>query len=174
MFLVSDSIVYHFKCINEKPISFILAPMTLILFCYYVYIYVRKFYPITVNCWFCNTNFKVAFEDRFEFTCISCGQFNGFKEASTAFVQVLYCFMLVLINVFFSIVQDGSYSKIIPEQHDQWFNQTAFSVVQNDVNESKNGLCHKCNIIQEIKIKQLASFVPSNEKSFDIEVEKFR
>jgi len=45
---------------------------------------------------------------------------------------------------------------------------------QNDIKESKNGLCHKCNIIQEMKVKQLASFIPTNEKNFDREVEKFK
>lgn len=47
-------------------------------------------------------------------------------------------------------------------------------MVQNELKESKNGLCHKCNIIQEMKIKQLASFTPSKEKNFDSEIEKFK
>lgn len=49
-----------------------------------------------------------------------------------------------------------------------------YNVAQNDVQENKNGLCHKCNIIQEIKIKQLASFIPTKEKNFDKEIEKFQ
>lgn len=146
---VSDYVTYYLQFINEKPMSSILVPVTLSLFCYYIYIFVRKFYPICVNCWFCNANFKVAFEDRFEFTCIECGQFNGFKE-------------------------DGSYSKIIPEQHDHQYNKTIFTINQNDNKESKNGLCHKCNIIQEMKVKQLASFIPTKEKYFDREIEKFK
>ncbi|KAL4119259.1 hypothetical protein QTP88_012092 [Uroleucon formosanum] len=146
---VSDYVTNYFNYINEKPVPSVLAPITITLFCYYVYIYVRKFYPIYVNCWFCNANFKVAFEDRFEFACIECGQFNGFKE-------------------------DGSYSKSIPEQHDQRYNRAVFSVIQEDVKENKNGLCHKCNIIQEMKVKQLACFVPTRERNFDKEIEKFK
>ncbi|XP_015379438.1 PREDICTED: uncharacterized protein LOC107173418 isoform X2 [Diuraphis noxia] len=146
---VTDYITNYFNYINEKPVPSILAPITITLFCYYVYIYVRKFYPIYVNCWFCNANFKVAFEDRFEYSCIECGQFNGFKE-------------------------DGSYSKLIPEQHDQRYNKAVFSVIREDVQENKNGLCHKCNIFQEMKVKQLACFIPTKEKNFDREIEKFK
>jgi len=145
-----DYVANYLHLINEKPMSSILVPVTLSLLCYYIYIYVRKFYPIRVNCWFCNANFKVAFEDRFEYTCIECGQFNGFKK-------------------------DGSYTKIIPEQHDHRYNRTIFTVNQNEkIKESKNGLCHKCNIIQEMKVKQLASFAPIDERNFDKEVEKFK
>lgn len=70
--------------------------------------------------------------------------------------------------------QDGSYTKTIPEQHDQRYNKTVFNILQNDIKESKNGLCHRCNIIQEMKVKQLASFTPINENNFDREVEKFK
>ncbi|XP_026817909.1 uncharacterized protein LOC113556892 isoform X1 [Rhopalosiphum maidis] len=148
-FFSDDYVTNYFNYVNEKPIPLVLTPITITLFCYYVYIYVRKFYPIYVNCWFCNANFKVAFEDRFEYSCIECGQFNGFKE-------------------------DGSYSKSIPEQHDQRYNKAIFSVVQEDVKENKNGLCNKCNIIQEMKVKQLACFIPTKEKYFDREIEKFK
>ncbi|XP_027836184.1 uncharacterized protein LOC114118947 isoform X2 [Aphis gossypii] len=147
--LFSDYFTNYYDYVNDKPIPLVLAPLTIALFCYYVFIYVRKFYPIYVNCWFCNANFKVAFEDRLEYSCIECGQFNGFKK-------------------------DGSYSKSIPEQHDQRYNRAIFSVVQEDFKENKNGLCNKCNIIQEMKVKQLASFTPTKEKYFDREIEKFK
>lgn len=98
MFLVSDYVTNYFNYINEKPVPSVLAPITITLFCYYVYIYVRKFYPIYVNCWFCNANFKVAFEDRFEFTCIECGQFNGFKEASIVLYKYL-CIYTIYIYI---------------------------------------------------------------------------
>lgn len=147
--LFSDYFTNYYDYVNERPIPLVLAPITITLFCYYVFIYVRKFYPIYVNCWFCNANFKVPFEDRLEYSCIECGQFNGFKK-------------------------DGSYSKSIPEQHDQRYNRAIFSVVQEDFKENKNGLCNKCNIIQEMKVKQLASFTPTKEKYFDREIEKFK
>ncbi|VVC44446.1 Hypothetical protein CINCED_3A007914 [Cinara cedri] len=145
----SDYTTNYLNSINEKPVSSLLAPVTLALFCYYIYVYVRKFYPICVNCWFCNANFKVPFEDRFEYTCVECKQFNGFKN-------------------------DGSYSKIIPEQHDHRYNKSIFTELQDSPTESKNGLCHKCNIVQELKVKQLASFTPTNEKYFDKEIEIFK
>lgn len=150
--------------------SSILVLVTMSLLCYYIYIYVRKFYPIRVNCWFCNADFKVAFEDRFEYTCIECGQFNGFKKASISLISSF----LISYNIKIPF-QDGSYTKIIPEQHDHHYNRTIFTVNQNEkIKENKNGLCHKCNIIQEIKVKQLASFVPIEERNFDKEVEKFK
>lgn len=39
---------------------------------------------------------------------------------------------------------------------------------------ASNGFCKLCNINQQLKIKQLASFVPLNEDNYDEEVEKFR
>lgn len=84
----------------------------------------------------------------------------------------MYVFLTVFNkNIFF--FQDGSYSKIIPEQHIQRNNSTTFTIKQN-IKKIKNGLCHKCNIIQEMKVKQLASFVPTKEKYFDREVEKYK
>jgi len=98
MFLVSDdNVTNYFNYFNEKPIPLVLTPITITLFCYYVYIYVRKFYPIYVNCWFCNANFKVAFEDRFEYSCIECGQFNGFKEASNKYLYILCVYVYICI-----------------------------------------------------------------------------
>ncbi|XP_050539549.1 uncharacterized protein LOC126904505 isoform X2 [Daktulosphaira vitifoliae] len=135
--------------LKEKPISTTLLPIITIIFIYYIYTYVRKFYPITVNCWFCNSNFSVPYENKSEFTCSQCGQFNGFKD-------------------------DGSYSKEILEQHDEILNNDHFVVSQNNTKENKNGLCNRCNIIQEIKIKQLASFTPSKEKYFDKEIDAFK
>lgn len=54
------------------------------------------------------------------------------------------------------------------------YNSTTFNMNQNYIKESKNGLCHKCNIIQEMKVKQLASFTPTKEKYFDREIEKYK
>lgn len=93
----------------------------------------------------------------------------------------IYYFKLSLFNQLlyiykdtFILFQDGSYTKSIPEQHDQRYNQAVFSVVQENVKENKNGLCNKCNIIQEMKVKQLACFTPTKEKYFDREIEKFK
>lgn len=99
MFLVSDYVTNYLYFVNEKPLSTVLAPITLALFCYYIYIYIRKFYPIWVNCWFCNADFKVAYENQFEYTCIECGQFNGFKKASIIYYYYIFC-IYVFLTVF--------------------------------------------------------------------------
>jgi Ima1 N-terminal domain len=39
---------------------------------------------------------------------------------------------------------------------------------------SQNGLCRKCNINQELKVQQLASFVPISKANFDEEIEVYR
>lgn len=38
----------------------------------------------------------------------------------------------------------------------------------------KNGLCKMCNINQQLKVAQLANFVPMNEKKFDEEIESYK
>lgn len=38
----------------------------------------------------------------------------------------------------------------------------------------KNGLCRMCNVNQQLKIAQLANFVPMNEKNYDEEIESYR
>lgn len=42
-------------------------------------IYRRRF-PATVNCWFCNENTKIPYDDLNKWTCKKCEQYNGFTE----------------------------------------------------------------------------------------------
>lgn len=37
-----------------------------------------------------------------------------------------------------------------------------------------NGLCHLCNNNQQLKIFQLANFIPFNEANYDAEIEHFQ
>lgn len=85
-----------------------------------------------------------------------------------------YLTRFVFVIKVFICLQDGSYSKIIPEQHEHRYNKSIFTEHQDSSKESKNGLCHKCNIVQELKVKQLACFTPTKEKYFDKEIEIFK
>lgn len=111
----------------------------------------RKKFPIKVNCWFCNTNSKVPYENFNSFICPSCEQFNGFNE-------------------------DGSYSKEIPEQHFSRLNsnRVAFCQRVNKRLPDVNGLCETCNRHQEMKVLQLANFKPRNESNYEEEIEEYR
>lgn len=43
-----------------------------------VYFKIRRNFPASVNCWFCNVNTKVPYEDSNSWTCPACEQYNGF------------------------------------------------------------------------------------------------
>lgn len=113
--------------------------------------YFRKRFAITVNCWFCNTNTRVPYEQRNAFNCPSCSQYNGFNE-------------------------DGSYNREMPEQHYSKLNASKKGFCQKT--ESRlpqvNGLCEPCNRNQEMKVIQLANFKPRNEAEYDEEIEDYR
>ncbi|KAJ8920281.1 hypothetical protein NQ315_011942 [Exocentrus adspersus] len=112
-----------------------------------LYLIKRNGFYIRVNCWFCNGWTKVAYADRNSFYCPFCQQYNGFTV-------------------------DGGYNKVIEEQFDTSFNKTCRNIGNTD--PLSNGLCSYCNNNQQLKVRQLAAFVPLDEKNFDIEVEHFR
>ncbi|XP_071446129.1 transmembrane protein 201 homolog [Hetaerina americana] len=115
-----------------------------------LYFKVRRKYPITVNCWFCNKNTKVPYESSNSWECPACDQYNGF-------------------------LSDGDYNKSIPAQHDQDLNRPILPKREkNQAKKSTVGLCWKCNCNQELKIYQLASFTPINPLNYDQEIEGFR
>ncbi|XP_065203695.1 uncharacterized protein LOC135833833 [Planococcus citri] len=116
-----------------------------------LYNFVKNHSFVTVNCWFCNTNFRVPFKNRKEWFCEQCLQFNGFKE-------------------------DGDYSKVLPEQFDETLNRKYVKAESSQTSYvfNSNGLCSFCNANQELKIKQLALYVPFQEKNYDEEIEIFR
>ncbi|XP_055680717.1 transmembrane protein 201 homolog [Lutzomyia longipalpis] len=119
----------------------------------------RKKFPARVNCWFCNTNTSVPYLLRNSWTCEKCDQYNGFSP-------------------------DGGYNRDVPAQYCTKLNwspirgrrggsvkSSALSSVQSS---PSNGLCDICNRNQCLKVQQLASFVPQNERTFNEEVEVYR
>lgn len=74
--------------------------------------------------------------------------------------------------------QDGDYNRDIPAQRVSKMNASRFARASasnaNDVLPASNGLCEPCNRNQELKMQQLASFVPVDEQTFDEEVDAFR
>lgn len=112
---------------------------------------VRKRFPILVNCWFCNTNTRVPYESSNSWFCPSCTQYNGFTE-------------------------DGDYNREIPAQYQCRLNPQGNITDDDKISYSAphNGLCFGCNRNQELKIHQLASFVPDVEEDYDEEVEEYK
>ncbi|KAL3269219.1 hypothetical protein HHI36_008301 [Cryptolaemus montrouzieri] len=111
-----------------------------------IYFKIRKCFPIMVNCWFCNSWIKVAYDNRNSFDCTTCLQYNGFTK-------------------------DGSYNKVIEAQHDSTINK--IPTIKPRV-KSSNGLCDMCNHNQQLKITQLANFTPLIEDNYDTEIEHFK
>lgn len=106
----------------------------------------RKILPFRVNCWFCNHNFWLPFPQRNSWNCPGCEQYNGFTK-------------------------DGDYNrplifkkKEVFTRSPKYFNRAPAS----------NGMCRMCNINQQLKVAQLANFVPMNENNYDNEVDLYR
>ncbi|XP_049529403.1 uncharacterized protein LOC125947912 [Anopheles darlingi] len=127
-----------------------------------LYLNIRRRFPVKVNCWFCNANTSVPYDQANSFVCPSCAQYNGFTA-------------------------DGDYNREIPEQYQQRYHgRYCYTQPRNITDDDKwgttrsvasagnNGLCFGCNRNQELKIHQLASFVPEDENNYDAEVEDYR
>ncbi|KAJ6638925.1 Transmembrane protein [Pseudolycoriella hygida] len=120
-----------------------------------LYIKIRQHFPIKVNCWFCNSNAKVPYNEFNSWTCRSCDQYNGFDK-------------------------DGDYNCDIPAQRSMKLNKRWKTSASDEhssygattTRAARNGLCPTCNRNQEIKMQQLASFEP--QENFDDEIEHFR
>ncbi|XP_058062331.1 uncharacterized protein LOC131212471 [Anopheles bellator] len=129
-----------------------------------IYLNIRRRFPAKVNCWFCNRDTCVPYDESNSFVCPTCTQYNGFTA-------------------------DGDYNREIPEQYqaklnrdycvtplgnitddDKWGNAKGFAASSTQY----NGLCFGCNRNQELKMHQLASFVPEDESNYDFEVEEYR
>lgn len=104
-----------------------------------------------MNCWFCNTNTRVPYNQQNSFKCPSCSQFNGFTD-------------------------DGDYNREIPEQHYSKLNASNSSFCQKTELRlpATNGLCEGCNRNQEMKVIQLANFRPRCEINYDEEIEEYK
>ncbi|XP_047739181.1 transmembrane protein 201-like isoform X2 [Hyalella azteca] len=120
----------------------------------FAYIKLRPFFPVQVNCWFCNTDTKVPFKSKNSFVCPNCKQYNGFTE-------------------------DGDYNCDMPSQYCESLNSppTRARVKQPPSSTPGlslgNGLCQTCNLYQAMKVKALADFVPSHPDKFDEEVDVY-
>ncbi|XP_033107578.1 uncharacterized protein LOC117109377, partial [Anneissia japonica] len=111
----------------------------------------KKPRELTVNCWFCNVNSTVPAGNANCWDCPHCDQYNGFDS-------------------------EGNYNKPIPAQHYSDFNQGVYAqnpAVTVDDKKFKNILCDQCNQNQQLKVQQLAMFVPYNMKNYDFEIEDF-
>ncbi|KOB79252.1 Uncharacterized protein OBRU01_00120 [Operophtera brumata] len=106
----------------------------------------RSTLPWRVNCWFCNSNSWVKYPEHNSWTCPHCEQYNGFTK-------------------------DGDYNKILTTANAQPMPMTPRAFHKSP---PKNGLCKMCNINQQLKVAQLANFIPMNEKKFDEEIETYR
>lgn len=61
---------------------------------------------------------------------------------------------------------------MIPEQHDELMNKKGASKIVKS--PAANGLCSFCNNNQQLKVFQLAHFVPLVEENYDMEIEHFQ
>ncbi|CAG9114891.1 unnamed protein product [Plutella xylostella] len=105
----------------------------------------RSVLPWRVNCWFCNHNQWVKYPETNCWTCPKCEQYNGFTK-------------------------DGDYNKQLFNHNDH--NSKIPKVFRKS--PPKNGLCKMCNINQQLKVAQLANFVPMNERNYDNEIDSYR
>ncbi|XP_028309865.1 transmembrane protein 201 [Gouania willdenowi] len=109
-----------------------------------------------VNCWFCNGNTVVPYGNRNCWDCPICDQYNGFQE-------------------------NGDYNKPIPAQHLEHLNHgVSGSLPLSETPKCLQYvncqmlLCKKCNNNQSVKIKQLASYMPRDDESYDEEIEAYK
>jgi len=88
----------------------------------------RPHFTITVNCHYCDENFKVPYSKANSFICPFCDQYNGWNE-------------------------DGDFNKTIDFNMES---NTRFVKEQKSSAPHENGLCRSCNLNQELKIAQVA------------------
>uniref|UniRef100_A0A672ZWQ4 Transmembrane protein 201 n=1 Tax=Sphaeramia orbicularis TaxID=375764 RepID=A0A672ZWQ4_9TELE len=119
-------------------------------------VYRKKPIYANVNCWFCNKNTVVPYGNRNCWDCPYCDQYNGFQE-------------------------NGDYNKPIPAQYNEHLNHgVSGSIPTSEAPKTLQWvncqmlLCRKCNNNQTKKIKQLASFIPRDDESYDEEIEAYK
>uniref|UniRef100_A0A0K0DG79 Ima1_N domain-containing protein n=1 Tax=Angiostrongylus cantonensis TaxID=6313 RepID=A0A0K0DG79_ANGCA len=115
-----------------------------------VYRSLRYHFYTKVNCWFCQHDQRVPFEQQNSFICASCEQYNGFDES-------------------------GGYNRKIPGQHCVVaVKPTRRFCTSNMKGSGSNGLCDNCNRQQEIILRRIAEFEPSDDNHWNEEVEIYR
>ncbi|KAL6736433.1 hypothetical protein Aduo_006788 [Ancylostoma duodenale] len=126
-----------------------------------VYTSLRSYFPAKVNCWFCQHDQRVPYNQRNSFICSSCEQYNGFDAS-------------------------GGYNRKVPGQHcvvaakpvNRFCTPSKSAFTRPDVVPQEgfgsNGLCDKCNREQEIIMTRIAAFEPLNEDRWNEELEDYR
>ncbi|XP_054283718.1 transmembrane protein 201-like isoform X1 [Macrosteles quadrilineatus] len=110
-----------------------------------VYYKIRTRFPIKVNCWFCNSYTSVPYNSANSWYCPHCDQYNGFCS-------------------------DGSYNRVLTEQFNEKFNSGLWCTKSTQKIPNVNSLCRFCNLNLELKVRQLAQFVPINQANYDEEI----
>ncbi|KAF5282344.1 hypothetical protein FQR65_LT14333 [Abscondita terminalis] len=113
-----------------------------------VYKFIRRKFSVKVNCWFCNQWTKVPYDNQNSFECPTCLQYNGFNL-------------------------DGGYNRVLSAQYDERLNKNVETTQGNGTTAAYNGLCRICNNNQQLRVFQLANFVPLSEANYDVEIEHF-
>lgn len=109
---------------------------------------VRPLFPVKVNCWFCSRDLNVPYNERNGFLCPECDQYNGFSE-------------------------DGDYNWQDPDKYRLPRESSSPPSTSGTETKLGNALCNRCTLNQNLKVHQLAKFVPRREEDFDAEVEEF-
>lgn len=65
--------------------------------------FLRPFYPVKVNCWFCSTDAVVPYGNKNCWDCPACQQYNGFNEVSTRRHSNFYEFCVIF--AFFTLTK---------------------------------------------------------------------
>ena len=113
-------------------------------------IYFDNFRPkfnVRVNCWFCNVNQWVPYQQKNSFMCKKCDQYNGFDK-------------------------DGDYNKFIASQRVETLNMKRPTAKRLEFSTfpSTNGLCEMCNQKQSIIIERLNKFEAVDDVRFEFSI----
>jgi len=129
----------------------------------FIYMKLRQGTQSSVNCWFCNTTRKVPYTQRNSWTCTSCKQYNGFTSDGGYNKRIIAQFIEVVSP---PAIPRGLVN--IKNRNKHVRNRTRIA--------TESGLCTQCNLNQELKVFEFASFVPNSEAKFheELELEKKR
>jgi len=103
----------------------------------------RPKFPVTVNCHFCNIDTQVRYDERNSWTCDHCQQYNGFTT-------------------------EGDYNRQVGVEEVR----ARFVKEQVRMEETDNGLCRGCNLNQQLKVSQLASYDGGDD--WEVGVEEYK
>ncbi|PAV64904.1 hypothetical protein WR25_07459 isoform B [Diploscapter pachys] len=116
--------------------------------------FIRRRKKYKVNCWFCNQNAYVGYEQRKAFTCPHCEQYNGFDK-------------------------DGDYDRQIPGQKAAMLTPKRYCIpnspsMATPQNRQPARLCDRCNANMDEIRKLVGNFSPVNQNRFDAELAEYR